>query len=720
MTSEGQTSESTPDMGSTSSGCNTDKEHGSTSSASRYGGFSSSGRTGESGSNSAYSSSEGTTKGQSLSKKETEHVNRLRWIVLLILFCTGVGVSVLVFLLSRRSFEEEMKSNFDSAAARLEDAFDAIRTQRIATLASMSIAAIAHGVDHSRDWPFVSLSSYQQRSFSAKLNSGAIQINIIPYVPGENRTEWEEYIVSDEAEVDWMERSIVYQSENDEASFITDYGRNFRDDPSHQITKFDQEQNAYVPMETEKDFYLPVWETSPFLSFDQANHDVSEMDWIGKYANLCLQQGEVVVGEMSYQEPGGMDSPHQLTATYSQLLSIAEGKEVYYQGDPMTFIYIPIFDSFEDDKEPTALLTGLFNWGQMFRNVVPDGVDGIDVVVDNTCYESYTFRVSDDFVEARGHGDLHEAAFNDWERNTDILEKGRLASGTKDGLGFVDSGCYYSLRIYPSHHFANDFSSPMPAALGSLVAAVFLFSIGMFFVYDRLVERRQAMVLEKALQSSAIVSSLFPKNVRDRLMVGGSKGGLARSEAVSTFRDRVMHRRRQGSSSHPVVDANKENGSMMDDSQPIADLFPYCTVMFADISGFTAWSSTRDPPQVFMLLQNLYQAFDVIAVRRRVFKVETIGDSYVAVTGLPDPQDDHAIIMAKFARDCLVKMHEVTQALEVRLGPDTTDLSMRFGLNSGQVTGGVLRGDRARFQLFGDTVNTAARMESTGERGRIQ
>mmetsp|Transcript_43516 Transcript_43516/g.125785 ORF Transcript_43516/g.125785 Transcript_43516/m.125785 type:complete len:172 (+) Transcript_43516:176-691(+) len=76
--------------------------------------------------------------------------------------------------------------------------------------------------------------------------------------------------------------------------------------------------------------------------------------------------------------------------------------------------------------------------------------------------------------------------------------------------------------------------------------------------------------------------------------------------------------------------------------------------------------------------------------------------------------------MAKFARDCLEQMKEVTTKLEVTLGPDTGDLSMRFGMNSGQVTGGVLRGDRARFQLFGDTVNTAARMESTGVRGKIQ
>lgn len=154
--------------------------------------------------------------------------------------------------------------------------------------------------------------------------------------------------------------------------------------------------------------------------------------------------------------------------------------------------------------------------------------------------------------------------------------------------------------------------------------------------------------------------------------------------------------------------------------QPIADFFPNCTVCFADIAGFTAWSSTREPAQVFILLQTVYQNFDWLAKRRRVFKVETIGDSYLAVTGLPEPQESHATIMAKFAWDCLIRVGEITKELEVSLGPDTGDLSMRFGLHSGSVTAGVLKGDRARFQLFGDTVNTAARMESSGMRGRIQ
>lgn len=82
-----------------------------------------------------------------------------------------------------------------------------------------------------------------------------------------------------------------------------------------------------------------------------------------------------------------------------------------------------------------------------------------------------------------------------------------------------------------------------------------------------------------------------------------------------------------------------------------------------------------------------------------------VGDCYVAVTGLPEPRSDHAVVMARFANECLYKMFELTRKLEVELGPDTGDLSMRFGLHSGAVTAGVLRGKRSRFQLFGDTVS---------------
>jgi class 3 adenylate cyclase len=117
----------------------------------------------------------------------------------------------------------------------------------------------------------------------------------------------------------------------------------------------------------------------------------------------------------------------------------------------------------------------------------------------------------------------------------------------------------------------------------------------------------------------------------------------------------------------------------------------------------------REPHQVFTLLETIYAAFDEIATRRGVFKVETVGDCYVAVCGLPKPRKDHPTVMARFAHGCCRKLAIVLQPLAVKLGPDTAELGIRIGLHSGPVTAGVLRGDRARFQLFGDVSNLRIR-----------
>lgn len=108
----------------------------------------------------------------------------------------------------------------------------------------------------------------------------------------------------------------------------------------------------------------------------------------------------------------------------------------------------------------------------------------------------------------------------------------------------------------------------------------------------------------------------------------------------------------------------------------------------------------------------MYREFDIEARKLGVFKVETVGDCYVAVTGLPDPRDDHAIVIAKYAVRCLLKFNVLTKRLEANLGPGTASLGMRFGLHSGPVTAGVLRGEKSRFQLFGDTINVVSNFQS--------
>ena len=101
------------------------------------------------------------------------------------------------------------------------------------------------------------------------------------------------------------------------------------------------------------------------------------------------------------------------------------------------------------------------------------------------------------------------------------------------------------------------------------------------------------------------------------------------------------------------------------------------------IIGFTAWSSSREPRHVFELLESIFHTFDEIARKKEVFKVDTVGDCYCCVTGVPIPREDHAVVMADFAREILAACNVVTSTLEVQLGPETADLSMRAGIHSG-------------------------------------
>jgi hypothetical protein len=141
-----------------------------------------------------------------------------------------------------------------------------------------------------------------------------------------------------------------------------------------------------------------------------------------------------------------------------------------------------------------------------------------------------------------------------------------------------------------------------------------------------LVERRQRRVLLEAQRTNALVGSLFPEAVRDRLLKQSEdkrKGGMFKKrsgevEAAPKLRLKSF-----------MADDNRAtlaNMAGVSNTEPIADLFPKATVLFADIAGFTAWSSEREPSQVFALLETLYGGIDNIARKLGVFKVETVGD----------------------------------------------------------------------------------------------
>jgi class 3 adenylate cyclase len=141
------------------------------------------------------------------------------------------------------------------------------------------------------------------------------------------------------------------------------------------------------------------------------------------------------------------------------------------------------------------------------------------------------------------------------------------------------------------------------------------------------------------------------------------------------------------------------------------------TIFFSDIVGFTVISGTLDPEKVSMMLHRLYTAFDALSREFAVFKVETIGDAYMAVTNLvQDQEDDHAVRIAQFAIGAI----KAAQATPIDLDdPSKGCVRIRVGFHSGPVVANVVGTRNLRYCLFGDTVNTASRMESNSEELKI-
>jgi adenylate cyclase len=149
------------------------------------------------------------------------------------------------------------------------------------------------------------------------------------------------------------------------------------------------------------------------------------------------------------------------------------------------------------------------------------------------------------------------------------------------------------------------------------------------------------------------------------------------------------------------------------DTATIADQFEAASILFADVVDFTPLSERLPPAEVVGILDHLFTHFDDLAERFDLEKIKTIGDCYMVAAGVPTPRPDHAQAVALMAL-------EMREAMRSEDGVGHLGLELRIGINSGPVVAGVIGRKRFLYDLWGDAVNTASRMESQGTAGRIQ
>ncbi len=165
----------------------------------------------------------------------------------------------------------------------------------------------------------------------------------------------------------------------------------------------------------------------------------------------------------------------------------------------------------------------------------------------------------------------------------------------------------------------------------------------------------------------------------------------------------------------PIAERLKARSDLLSGSPPevIADNFQEVSVLFADIVQFTPFSAGMSPERLVAVLNEIFADFDNIADSRGLEKIKTIGDAYMAAAGLPFPADDHAARAAHMALDMIESLAQFNE----RSGHN---LQLRVGINSGAVVAGVIGRRKFIYDLWGDAVNIASRMESQGVAGRVQ
>ncbi|CAJ1930905.1 unnamed protein product [Cylindrotheca closterium] len=605
--------------------------------------------------------------------REQKAVGILKGLVCFMLIVTVAAVGTGVYLFAEKDEQNIFESTFRGTSSELLTVALERADRVFEVVDNLAITATsAAAANQNTSWPFTIIPDWAAKAENLEKLVGIDDpiITVIHVVEDAQREKWTEFmgaqlplLFADAEKRGNLEKSTQEMLERT-MPFPHYYGNLTTDKIEEIVVPASGERPSLIAAE------MTPYELNP-IGLTYINYDLQRQDEMRNLFSIVNATRRPAISLVEIVDPSGGD-----VVVESQIM-----QPIYETNEPNA-----------NEGKVVGISFVMIRWTQFIESLLLiNDYSDIYLVLESSCRSGteadandMTFRIDGDGnVEKLPNGQTHDSGYNYLKQSRDLVDLGIDPSKIPDGLCVPK----LTLNVYPSAELEERFQTSKSLFATLAVVVIFVITSLTFLLYDYCVGQRQRKVMERIQAQENIVSNVFPSAIRDRLY---------------------------------AQDRQTKNKDEIGGAAPLADLFPSTTVIFADIVGFTAWASAREPDQVFILLESLYSQFDKIAYQQNVFKVETVGDCYVAVAGLPEPNEAHAVAACKFARHCVVKMNEMTAKLEVTLGPDTADLQLRVGIHSGQVTAGVLRGERSRFQLFGDTMNTAARMESSGEPNKIQ
>jgi hypothetical protein len=243
---------------------------------------------------------------------------------------------------------------------------------------------------------------------------------------------------------------------------------------------------------------------------------------------------------------------------------------------PRSYGLQPVYENFEQGANIVGLLFGIFSWDVFFVNILSVEANGLRVIVEDTCDSRFSYIVKGSLAEYQSDVKPIEA---EYEAFAETREFATFARFEGENTSPYVKHCSYKITIYPTREFKDRFDTLRPIVYPFLLSGVFVVTALIFALYEFTVQRRQKTVLASVAKTSALVSSLFPKEVQERMLREEKK------------HEEAIHRGIGLPMKHQITDFLKDSDETTQEalskpsSPPIADLYPSASVIFADMVG---------------------------------------------------------------------------------------------------------------------------------------
>ncbi len=553
-----------------------------------------------------------------IEQKKSRAIWCLRTLTITTLTTAAVIVAFLTYTTSRNSELQVFNTQYEDSVVKVAEAISSDINNKLNSAMSFS-AMYTSRYGSKNNWPNVTMPYFEEQAKGLLDTSGGIALSFNPIITNVTRTEWEAHAV--ESAYIFGAEQLVSRS-CDTCRIVADgifrrTNGKIVDDPGYSP----ESRNPYV--------MVPVWQIYP-----------TKVNWRAVMFNLHSEK---------YRQDALDDMLQHKVPTLTGLLHLVQHDEM----DPSSILFYPVMDRFNSSrffKNVVGSISIVFTWGDILKSVLPGYIKGLIVVLEKRAPNEedpqvFTYSISGDVVTLLGDGDLHDPRYDQYEHivNTNV------AQGAEN-LANIDVLVRYRLLIYPSKELQYSYLTFKPIAMTFIVLALFVFTSAVFLFYDYLVYNRQNAIMKFAQRSGHIVNSLFPSGVRERLFSSTDQQLGNHSILDKKYTEDETEKEESGELlAHPqqkrnpahhikqflkssfnrsdtVVNHNNDGRSYIQNTPPIADLFPNSSILFADIVSFTSWSSEHAPEDVFYLLETLFLEFDKTAERMGVFKLGTIGE----------------------------------------------------------------------------------------------